>query len=186
MNTTHITSLVRQSKLFTFALCGVVLAVAAGCSTTKPADASSTAASAPAVSAPAAPAAQSAVAKVDVSPLDDPKSPLAKRSVFFDFDGFQIHSADMALIEAHAKYLTTHKSAHVRLEGNADERGGTEYNLALGQKRAESVRKAMLVLGVQDGAVEAISYGKEKPMEKGHTEEAWAKNRRVDISYVSR
>jgi peptidoglycan-associated lipoprotein len=133
-----------------------------------------------------APAAQSTVKKVEISPLDDPKSPLANRSIYFEFDNYQVKSSDQALIEAHAKYLSSHSTAKVRLEGNADERGGREYNLALGQKRSEAVKKSLELLGVNKDAVEAVSFGKEKPKDPGHSEEAWAANRRVDIVYVAR
>ena len=118
--------------------------------------------------------------------MDDANSPLAKRSVFFGFDDFQIRSSDLTLIDAHAKYLAANKSAKVRLEGNADERGGREYNLALGQKRAETVRKSLLLLGVSDSSLEAVSFGMEKPVDAGHNEDAWAKNRRVDLKYTAR
>jgi peptidoglycan-associated lipoprotein len=159
-----------------------VLAVA--CSSTKaPAPAVS---SAPAAAQATAPAAQSTVKMVEVSPLDDPNSPLANRSVYFDFDNFTVKSSDQALISAHAKYLASHSTAKVRLEGNADERGGREYNLALGQKRSEAVKKSLELLGVNTSAIEAVSFGKEKPKDPGHSEEAWAKNRRVDIVYVAR
>ena len=131
-------------------------------------------------------AAQSTVKMVEVSPLDDPNSPLANRSVYFEFDNFQVKSSDAALIGAHAKYLSTHSTAKVRLEGNADERGGREYNLALGQKRSEAVKKSLELLGVNKDSIEAVSFGKEKPKDAGHTEEAWAANRRVDIVYVTR
>ena len=133
-----------------------------------------------------APAAQSTVKMVEVSPLDDPKSPLANRSVYFDFDNFKVKTSDEALISAHSKYIATHSTAKVRLEGNADERGGREYNLALGQKRSEAVKKSLELLGVNKDAIEAVSFGKEKPKDPGHTEEAWAANRRVDIVYVAR
>lgn len=136
--------------------------------------------------APAPPAEQRAVAPVQapaVDPLNDPKGVLAKRSVYFDFDRFDIKDEYRGLIEAHAKYLRDHKERNVALEGNADERGSREYNLALGQKRAEAVRKAMTVLGVADGQVEAVSFGKEKPRALGHDEAAWAENRRTDIRY---
>ena len=163
----------------------VMLAALAGCSTTKTADVTttSTAAKAPAQLAPAQATVKSVVV---ISPLDDPKSPLAKRSVFFDFDDYQIHKNDISLIEAHAKFLATNKSAKVRLEGNADEKGGREYNLALGQRRAEAVRKSLVLLGAADANLEAISYGMEKPLDASHTEEAWAKNRRVDLNYIAR
>ena len=132
------------------------------------------------------PPAQSTVKSVVLHPLDDPKSTLAKRSVFFEYDSYEIAPAGRALIEEHSKFLTAHASASVRLEGNADERGGREYNLALGQKRADAVRQAMKLLGVTEKQMESVSFGKEKPLANGHDEEAWAKNRRVDVNYQTR
>ena len=165
----------------------VMLAALAGCSSTKMPEVSTAAtmASAPAKTAPAPVLATVKSVVVD-SPLDDPQSPLAKRSVFFDFDDYLIHQSDLPLLEAHAKYLTTNKSAKVRLEGNTDEKGGREYNLALGQRRAEAVRKSLVLLGVPEANLEAISYGMEKPADPSHNDEAWAKNRRVDLNYVAR
>lgn len=168
----------------------VMLAALAGCSSTKMAEVSKepatpTMANAPAKTAPA-PVLTAVKSVVVTSPLDDPQSPLAKRSVFFDFDDYLIHKSDLALIEAHAKYLTANKSAKVRLEGNADEKGGREYNLALGQRRAEAVRKSLVLLGVPEANLEAISFGMEKPVDPSHNEEAWAKNRRVDLKYIAR
>jgi peptidoglycan-associated lipoprotein len=161
-----------------------MLATLAACSTTKVAEAP---AAPVAVKAPVAPQAQTTVKSVvAISPLDDANSPLAKRSVFFGFDDFQIRSSDLTLIEAHAKYLAANKSAKVRLEGNADERGGREYNLALGQKRAEAVLKSLRLLGVPDSSLEAVSFGMEKPVDAAHNEDAWAKNRRVDLKYIAR
>ena len=118
-----------------------------------------------------------------VNPLTDPNSILSKRSVYFDFDKYNIKPEFKPLIEAHAKYLTTHPEASCKLEGNADERGSREYNLALGQKRAVSVKSALKVVGVVDQQLETISYGKEKPIADGHNEQAWSQNRRTDIKY---
>lgn len=161
-----------------------MLATLAACSTTKVAEAPPVPV---AVKAPVAPQAQTTVKSVvAISPLDDANSPLAKRSVFFGFDDFQIRSSDLTLIDAHAKYLAANKSAKVRLEGNADERGGREYNLALGQKRAEAVLKSLRLLGVPDSSLEAVSFGMEKPVDAAHNEDAWAKNRRVDLKYIAR
>ncbi len=87
------------------------------------------------------------------------------------------------MVEAHARYLTTHKNRKILIQGNTDERGGTEYNLALGQKRAEAVRRAFNLLGVQDAQIEAVSFGKEKPKALGSDEASWAENRRADIVY---
>lgn len=114
----------------------------------------------------------------------DPNSPLAKRSVFFDFDSNAVKDEYQGLVQQHSRYLTSDlRDARIRIEGNTDERGSREYNLALGQRRAEAVKKVMTVLGVQDGRVETISFGEEKPRAQGHDEEAWAQNRRADIKY---
>jgi len=108
---------------------------------------------------------------------------LAKRSVYFDFDKYDVRDDARPVVEAHGKYLSNHKDRHILIQGNTDERGGSEYNLALGQKRAESVRKALSVLGASDSQMEAVSLGKEKPKATGHDESAWQENRRADIVY---
>lgn len=105
------------------------------------------------------------------------------RTVYFDLDSDVIKQEDRAIVQAHARYLQTNQSLKIMLEGHADDRGGREYNLALGQRRAEAVRQAMRLLGVPDAQIEAISYGKEKPVDPGHDEAAYAKNRRVEIKY---
>jgi len=115
--------------------------------------------------------------------LNNPNSPLAKRSVYFDYDSFVVKDDYRGLISVHARYLQTHAGAHVIIQGNTDERGGSEYNLALGQKRAEAVRKALSLSGVADSQMEAVSFGKEKPKALGHDEASWAENRRADIVY---
>jgi len=122
-----------------------------------------------------------AAAKAD--PLNDPASPLAKRNVHFPFDVDAIQDADKPTVQAHGAYLGSHPERKVRTEGNADERGSSEYNLALGQRRANSTRKALVLSGAQADQIEAISYGEEKPMASGHDEESWAQNRRTDINY---
>lgn len=116
-------------------------------------------------------------------PLNDPKGVLAKRSVYFDFDKYDVKDEYKPVVDAHSKYLTSNKNRKVVIQGNTDERGGSEYNLALGQKRAEAVRKSMSLLGVADSQMEAVSFGKEKPKATGHDEAAWAENRRADIVY---
>ena len=118
-----------------------------------------------------------------VDPLNDPKGVLANRSVYFDFDSYAVRADGKPVVENHSAYLTKNTQRKVLIQGNTDERGGTEYNLALGQKRAEAVRKAMAALGVSDGQMEAVSLGKEKPKATGHDEAAWAENRRADIVY---
>jgi peptidoglycan-associated lipoprotein len=103
--------------------------------------------------------------------------------VFFDYDSFTLKPEARAVIENNAKFLQANKQRKAMLEGHTDERGGREYNLALGQKRAESVRQAMTLLGASDAQVEAVSFGKEKPLDTGSDEAALAKNRRVEIKY---
>ena len=105
------------------------------------------------------------------------------RIVYFDYDSFVIRAEFQSVIEAHARYLGADKGRKVVIEGHTDERGGREYNLALGQKRAEAVRKALSLLGVSDAQLEAVSFGKEKPAVLGSTETAMEKNRRAEISY---
>jgi peptidoglycan-associated lipoprotein len=105
------------------------------------------------------------------------------RVVYFDYDSYIIKPDFQSLIESHARFIKAAPGRKVVVEGNTDERGGREYNLALGQKRAEAVRRALGLLGVGDNQVEAVSFGKEKPAEPGMTEEAFAKNRRAEIAY---
>ena len=119
----------------------------------------------------------------EVDPLNDPKGALAQRSVFFDFDKYDIKPEYTQLVTNHAKYLESHPAHKIQIQGNTDERGTAEYNLALGQKRAEAVRKAMAALGVPDSRMEATSNGKTQPKAEGHDETAWAQNRRADIVY---
>ena len=107
----------------------------------------------------------------------------ANRIVYFDYDSFAIRPEFQPVIEAHARFIKGDKNRKVVLEGHTDERGGREYNLALGQKRAEAVRRAIGLLGVSDSQLEAVSFGKEKPAVQGTTEAALEKNRRVEISY---
>jgi peptidoglycan-associated lipoprotein len=118
-----------------------------------------------------------------VDPLNDPKGVLANRSVYFDYDSYVVRADGKPVVENHSAYLTKNKQRKVLIQGNTDERGGTEYNLALGQKRAEAVRKSMAALGVAEGQMEAVSLGEEKPKATGSNESAWAENRRADIVY---
>ena len=106
-----------------------------------------------------------------------------RRSVFFEYDQFTIASESRDVVVTNGTYLSKTAPAKVVIEGNADERGSSEYNLALGQKRAEAVRRALAVSGVPESKMEAISYGKEKPRNPSHDESAWAENRRVDLRY---
>ena len=110
---------------------------------------------------------------------------LAKRSVYFDYDSNAVKDEYRGLVQDHSRYMTSaKKDSRIRIEGNADERGSREYNLALGQRRAEAVKRVMTVLGVADNRIETISYGEEKPKAPGHDEAAWAENRRADIRYA--
>lgn len=115
--------------------------------------------------------------------LNNPNSPLAKRSIYFDFDSYTVKSDYLVLLRAHADYLRSHPSQHVLIQGNTDERGTDEYNLALGQRRSEAVLHELETLGVPDSQLEAVSLGKEKPVALGHDEAAWAQNRRADLVY---
>lgn len=106
-----------------------------------------------------------------------------KRSVYFPFDVDSIQDADKLVVQAHGAYLGEHPEQKVRTEGHADERGSSEYNLALGQRRANNTKKALVLSGAKTKQVDAISFGEEKPQSSGHDENSWAQNRRVDISY---
>jgi len=117
-------------------------------------------------------------------PRKNPASPMSTRSIFFDYDSFVVKDEYRPVLEAHAGYLLSKRDARVILQGNTDERGSREYNLALGQKRAEAVRKALAVLGVSDAQMEAVSFGEEKPRNEADTEEAFAENRRTDVVYA--
>lgn len=130
-------------------------------------------------------AASSSVAPVQIGATDvSGAGPVnTAKIVYFDFDSYVVKPEFQSLIEAHAKYLTANKSRKMAIEGHTDERGGREYNLALGQKRAEAVRRALALLGVADAQVEAVSFGKEKPAASGSDEESMAKNRRAEINY---
>jgi peptidoglycan-associated lipoprotein len=118
-----------------------------------------------------------------VAPLNDLKGALAKRSVYFDYDSYVVKDEFKPLIAAHAQYLVEHGNRKIVIQGNTDERGGREYNLALGQKRAEAVRKALSLLGVPNSRMEAVSLGEEKPKATGSDEASLAENRRSDIEY---
>lgn len=117
------------------------------------------------------------------NPLRDPNNVLSKRSVYFDFDSFVVKEEYRPLVEAHARYLQQNRNARMTVQGNTDERGSREYNIALGQKRADSVKRMMMLLGATENQIETVSFGKEKPRNQGHDESAWAENRRDDILY---
>jgi peptidoglycan-associated lipoprotein len=126
----------------------------------------------------------STVAPVSLTDVPSPdKAVLAGRIVYFDYDSFVIKPEFQALIADHARYIKAQSGRKVAIEGHTDETGGREYNLALGQKRADAVRNALGILGVPQGQMESVSFGKEKPAVAGTTDEAYAKNRRTEIRY---
>ncbi len=118
-----------------------------------------------------------------MDPLNDPSSPLAKRVIYFEYDSNTIRPEDRATIEAHAQYLAQRGNVKVALEGHADERGSREYNIALGERRANAVRDVMSLLGVASSQVSTVSYGEERPAVLGDDESAWRMNRRVELVY---
>ena len=137
----------------------------------------------PLTAAVKAPMANTADSNSSKDPLTDSSSILSKRSVYFDYDSSNVKTESVALIEAHGKYLAIHQERRVVIQGNTDERGGSEYNVALGQKRAEAVRGLLVIYGAKESQLEAVSFGKEKPRASGSNEAAWAENRRVDLAY---
>lgn len=146
------------------------------------------AAAAPAETAPVAAAPEVAEKPVteagsEVDPLNDPNSILSKRSTHYPFDVSVVQEEDKPLVIAHATYLSEHPERNVRLEGNCDERGSNEYNLALGQRRADGVKKMLILGGVKTSQIKTVSYGEERPKATGHNEASWKQNRRTDIVY---
>jgi peptidoglycan-associated lipoprotein len=130
-------------------------------------------------------ASSASMGKSDVSgnPLTDPNNILSKRSIFFDYDKDEVKAEFRPLVEAHAKYLQQNANARLMIQGNTDERGSREYNLALGQRRAAAVKNAMNVYGAKDNQIETVSYGEEKQRCSTHDEACWSQNRRADIVY---
>ena len=118
-------------------------------------------------------------------PWNDPKSPLFEKSVYFGFDEYTVQTKYQKMLSAHAGYLKANPKQKIIIQGNTDDRGTAEYNLALGQRRSDAVRKSLNLMGVSDDQMEAVSFGKEKPKAEGDTEAAWAENRRADIVYVT-
>jgi peptidoglycan-associated lipoprotein len=130
-----------------------------------------------------APVAPTTADPYGLAALKDPKSPLSKRSIYFDYDSFVVKDEYKSLLEHHAKFLAKNGQIKMLIQGNADERGSREYNLALGQKRAEAVKKALLLLGASEAQLESVSLGEEKPACMDQTEACWAQNRRGDMLY---
>lgn len=139
---------------------------------------------APAPKAEAPKTAPAAPVQTAVDPLNDPASILANRSTYYPFDVSVVQEADKPMVQAHAKYLAEHPNRTVRLEGNCDERGSNEYNLALGQRRADGVNKMLTLGGARAGQLESVSYGEEKPRCTDHNEACWKQNRRTDLNYA--
>ena len=117
--------------------------------------------------------------------LKEPGSPLAKRSVYYEYNRYDIKEEYVPLIESHSKFLMDHTDIRIAVQGNCDDRGSREYNLALGQRRANSVKRAMVLLGVSEKQIDTVSFGAEKPVGFGQDEQSWAKNRRADIVYAN-
>ena len=118
------------------------------------------------------------------NPLKDPRSPLSRREIFYEYDSFTVKDEYKPLLEAHAAYLKQNRNARIKVEGNTDERGSREYNLALGQKRSESVKRVLTLLGVSDAQIDTVSFGEEKPRNPASTEAAYSENRRCDLAYA--
>lgn len=155
----------------------------AACASQKPVEPEATPepAPAPVVQAPAPAPAPAPVVAVD--PLNDPNSMLANRSVYYPFDVSAVQEADKPTVQAHAQYLSEHPNRNVRLEGNCDERGSNEYNLGLGNRRANGVKQMLLLGGAKANQIDTVSYGEEKPRCSDHNEACWKENRRTDIKY---
>jgi peptidoglycan-associated lipoprotein len=133
------------------------------------------------------PSAASRVTTVTLPAHLDPNSAISReRSVYFGFDEFSVPQQYTPMLEGHGRYLAANSGVAIRVEGHADERGSPEYNLALGQKRAEAVVRVLRIYGVRDGQMEAVSWGEERPQANGHDEASWARNRRVDLLYPGR
>ncbi len=123
------------------------------------------------------------VAGATAGALVDPSNILSKRSVYYEFDKYDVMDQYKPMIEAHAKYLRENAGTKMLIQGNTDERGSREYNIALGQRRSESVKRMLLLLGGREDQIEAVSLGEEKPRAAGTSEEAWTQNRRSDMLY---
>lgn len=120
---------------------------------------------------------------VSGNPLKDPANILSKRSIYFELDSNVVKEEFKPVVAAHARYLQQNRGSKMTIQGHADERGSREYNLALGQRRADAVKQAMQLLGAQADQIETVSFGEEKPKATGHDEASWAENRRADLAY---
>jgi peptidoglycan-associated lipoprotein len=176
-------------KLFLSAIAAAALI--AGCTTTPEDTTSAPVTDAkPGAIKPGGEAAPKPIARVDITGKGqegtDPRvkqGALARRSIYYDYDQFDIRDEYRGLVEAHAKYLRENPAARILIQGNTDERGSREYNVGLGQRRSDGVKKMLVLLGARDNQIESVSLGEEKPQSEGHNEDAWSKNRRSDILY---
>ena len=179
-----------KTRSFVFILIGLVSISLVGCGSTQP---RAVVEKVPADSAQTSPAGERAGGSatplapgtgLELGRLDDPASPLSKRIIYFDFDSSEMGPDVEEIVIAHGQFLSSNPSARVRLEGHADERGSREYNLGLGERRAQSVSQILKLQGVAVDQIELISYGEELPAAFGHDEESWQLNRRVEIVYL--
>ncbi len=157
----------------TFALLGISALLLAACSSVKLDDVDGDSAN------------SSSGGNFSSQPWNDPKSALYERSVYFGFDEYTVQTKYQKMLSAHASYLKANPKQKVIIQGNTDDRGTAEYNLALGQRRSDAVRKSLNLMGVSDDQIEAVSFGKEKPKVEGDNESAWTENRRADIVYIT-
>ena len=116
--------------------------------------------------------------------LEQSDGPLANRTIYFEYDSASLTDESIAILETHGNFIAANGEVRVRLEGHADERGSREYNIGLGDRRAQSVRRVLLFQGAATNQIDTVSYGEERPVDSGHSEEAWAKNRRVELIYT--
>jgi peptidoglycan-associated lipoprotein len=126
----------------------------------------------------------SAAAAGQRNPLKDPSNILSKRIVYFDYDSYVVKDEYKPMVEAHGRYLQANRNARMTVQGHTDERGSREYNIALGQRRADALKKLMVLYGATEIQIETVSLGKEKPRREGHDEPSWAENRRDEIIFV--
>ena len=173
--TTHFPTLFRKTFLRTL-LPALTVALLAACSSTPD---SSDLASVDATGTSGVPKLSAAA----LAKLRDPNSPLSKRSVYFDYDQYDVKGEYKNQLQAHAKFIASEPNARVLIQGNTDDRGSREYNLALGQRRADAVKKQLVLMGAPESQIESVSLGKEKPKALGDNEAAWAENRRADMLY---
>src|SRR5262245_26565288 len=175
------------SRILPIIAAASLVALFAACASTS--DGDKPAAKPEAAPAPSATATPRQAPTVDVTKgggaaaLKDPNNILSKRQIFFDYDKFEIKAEYKGLVEAHARYLRENPSAKMLIQGNADERGSREYNVGLGQRRSDTVKRSLVLLGAKDGQIESVSLGEEKPVCTDHAEGCWAKNRRDDMLY---